>query len=186
MARHDTEPILKDLGVVELTYKGVVLGKTVTNPEGGTHGGATLRYSEQHVQTMRDVEGQNEHDSILTGQTYEVQVNLTGLSMAQLAGFIPGWTLSSASVVHKQINIGNAIGRSMREEAGLLIVKPVEDGVTVTVQKDWLNMELAYPLPEIEVANDLENQRIYVVTFRALRNLTTGRLGFIGKDTTAT
>jgi hypothetical protein len=185
MPHHDNEPVFLDISPAIVTYKGTVLGATVDNPEAGTHGGCSVTISNELRNTMRDVEGTNEHDAILVGQMVTVQCNLTGQSLEQLAAVIPGCALSTAPTVHKKLIIGNGIGSSMRAQAGVLIVTQAEDGIASTDPRDSMRLYNAYPLPEIEFAFDLENQKVYTVTFRGLRN-SSGLIGEIGADVTAT
>lgn len=183
---HQNDPMFEDIGPCIVSYKGTVIGATMANPEGGTHGGCTVRCTKEYRNSMRDVEGLNEHNAYVVGETWEVQCNFTGLSLEQLEDIVPGLTMSAASTPHKKLKIGNAIGSSMRAFAGELILKQAEDGIASTDERDWMRLHLAYPLPNIEFSFDLENQKVYTVTFRGLRRLTDGEIGYIGQDETTT
>lgn len=186
MSHQANDPIFPDLGPFIVDYKGNVLGATTANPEAGTHGGCTIHIANELRNTMRDIEGTNEHDAILVGQMVDAQCNFTGLSLNQLLAVLPGCSISGTSgVAHRKIIIGNGIGSSMRAFAGLLILKLAIDGAASSDPRDWIKLYEAYPLPEIEIAGDLENQRIYTVTFRGLRD-SSGNIGEIGADVTNT
>jgi len=183
MPDHQTnEPAWLDIGPCIVEYKGAVLGATVANPEGGTHGGCAVRHSVEFRNSHRDIEGTNEHDAIVVGTMVEIQCNFTGLSLTQLASVMPGAAISSASTTHKRLNISNAVGSSMRAFAGELILKQAEDGAASADTKDWLKVPLAYPMPELDFAFDLENQKVYTVTFRGLVAPSTGLIAYWGAD----
>jgi len=176
MAKSATaEQFLNDLGPAEITFNGVVWGKTVTNPEGGTHGGTIVKYDASFVDTMRDAEGANEHDSIFVGQKFGVEANLAGMSLTQLKDMFPNASLTGAGP-SKKLVIGNPVGKSMRANAKELLIKPIIDGEPTTDQTLWIRFRLAFPVAAFEIPFDLENQKVTKVTFKIFHNLTTGVL----------
>lgn len=170
-----TEQFLNDLGPAEITYKGSVWGKTSDNPEGGTHGGIIVKYDATSVDTMRDAEGNNPHDSIFVGQNFSVDANLAGMSLTQLKDMFPNASLVGAGP-SKKLVIGNPVGKSMRANAGVLIIKPIIDGEATDDQTLWIVFDLAFPIAAMEVPFDLENQKVTKVTFKIFHDLTTGVL----------
>lgn len=168
-----TEQFLSDLGPAEITFDGTVWGKTVTNPEGGTHGGIIVKYDSTFVDTMRDAEGNNEHDSIFVGQKFGVEANLAGMSLTQLSLMFPNASLIGAGP-SKKLVISSPVGKSMRTNAKRLIIKPIIDGVATTDQTLWIVFDLAFPVAAFEVPFDLENQKVTKVTFKIFHDLTTG------------
>lgn len=171
----------KDIGPAELTFNSLVLGKTVTNPDGGTHGGARVLVTTETRPAMRDALGAQPYDEFVVGRGVRVQANLTGMSIEQLASVIPGATLSTGPA-KKQLKLGNPVGTSMRAGAYELIIKPIVAGAVSTDAEDWINIPLAYPVPDFEIAFSMEDQKVYNVEFRAFDNLSTGVIATVGQD----
>lgn len=175
--------IWKDIGPAEVTYDSVVLGQTVENPDGGTHGGARWRMNTETRQSFRDKSGTMPYDEIVVGTVAEVQANLTGLDVAQFAKILPGATLSDGPT-SKRIDIKSAVGYSMRTNAKTLILKPLVDGEPTTDETQWVTFAKAHPMPTLELAFDMENQKVYAVTFKIFDDLTTGVLAAVGVNET--
>ncbi len=177
------ETIWNDIGPCELTYKSNVLGATVANPEGGTHGGAIFRLTTETAESYRDKEGSNPHDSTVRGTMAEIEANLTGMAVDQLAVLVPGSSLSSGST-SKRLDIKGGAGYSLRDNAGVLYLKPIINGVATTDETQWIKVSLAHPKPgPIELAFDMETQRVYKVIFMAFPD-SSGVIAQIGKDVT--
>lgn len=175
--------IWKDIGPCEVSFDGTVLGKSVANDEGGTHGGCRFRINQEARSSFRDKTGTMPYDQIVVGTTVEVMANLTGMSVEQFAEILPGATLSTGPT-KKRIDIKSAVGRSMRDNAKELILKPIVDGVATTDEQQWITLSKAHPLPDIDLAFDMENQRVWAVTFAAFDDLTTEVIAKIGTNTT--
>jgi hypothetical protein len=172
---YNTQQFLQDLGPCEINYDGVVLGKTATNADGGTHGGVNVRYESTVQDTMRDAEGANPHDSIITGQKMMVEANLAGMSIDQLASIFPNTTVSGSGTSRK-LQIKNPVGTSMRDNAAKLILKPIISGTTSTDPTEWIVFDLAYPTPDFDFAFSLESQKTIKVSFTIFHDLTTNIL----------
>lgn len=168
---YDKEQFLTDLGPGEVTFKGVVWGKTSDNPDGGTHGGILVKYETSEVDTMRDAEGNNPHDSIFVGQKFDIEANLAGMSLEQLKEIFPNATIVGSGTSRKLV-ISNPVGKSMRANAGVLLIKPIIDGEPTTDRTKWLRFPVAYPKAAFEVPFDLENQKVTKVTFKIFHDLT--------------
>lgn len=175
--------VWKDIGPAEITYNGVVLGETVANPEGGTHGGCRFRLMQEHRQSFRDKKGTNPYDEIIVGTKAEIMSNLTGMSIDQLAQAVPGSTLTDGPT-SKRLDIKSGVGYSLRDNAAAIILKPLINGVATADQTQWIQASLAHPKPDFDVPFDMEGQRVYPVTFAIFDNLTTGVLASIGVQTT--
>lgn len=170
-----------DIGPCEVNWNSTVIGKTVANPDGGTHGGTRIRLSTENRPAMRDAVGAQPYDIFITGRMLEIESNLTGLSLEQLAAMIPGASLSTGPT-KKQLKLGNPVGMSLRAASEELILKPIVSGVVSTDEEDWINVPLAYPLPDFDFAFNLEDQKVYKVTFKTFDNLSTGVVATIGED----
>lgn len=187
MPQYDKQQWL-DLGPAEVTWDSEVLGKTSANPNGGTHGGVSIQLAIETRDAMRDAEGTNPHDTIIVGRKMTVKAALTGMSLKQLQKCIPGSTLSTGPG-SKSLKILNPVGTSMRDNAKTLIVKSILDDTVSTDEREWIQVPLAYPMPEFDFAFSLDNQKVYNVTFVCLNSLATGQSGIIatiGDNATAT
>lgn len=173
-----------DIGPCQVEYNGVVLGKTVANPDGGTHGGTRVQVTIERRSAMRDALGAQPYDTFVVGRTLRVQTSLTGLSLEQLAALIPGASLSTGPA-KKQLKLGNPVGMSMRANAEELILKPIAEGAVSTKEEDWINIPLAFPVPDFDVAFNLEDQKVYNVEFETFDDLSTGVVATIGDDAAA-
>lgn len=169
---YDTEQFLSDLGPAEVTFNGVVWGKTPDNEDGGTHGGILVRYETSEVETMRDAEGANAHDAIFVGQKFEIEANLAGMSLEQLKEIFPNAEIVGSGTSRKLV-IKNPVGMSQRANAKVLLIKPIIDGEPTTDRTKWMRFPLAHPRAAFEVPFDLENQKVTKVIFRVFHNLTT-------------
>lgn len=176
--------LVTDIGPCEISWKGTVLGKTEENPDGGTQGGTILRENVETRESFRDHSGTQAFDSIVVGTRVEVEANLTGLDVSQLAAVVPGATIVDLPGGDKRLELRSAVGYSMRANAGELIMKPIESGVATTDESKWFSFPLAHPRPEFEIAFDIETQKVYKVMFMIFENLTSGIIAKIGEQVT--
>lgn len=170
-----------DLGPCEVTYDGNVIGETVDNPDGGTHGGCNLQISQAFQETHRDQKGEDPHDEIITGQNVQVVCNFAGLSLEQLQALVLGSKLS-AGVTDKEWSIENAVGTSLKDEAKVLILKPIIDGAATSDEDFWITANKAAPKPNFDIPFSLKDQKVYAVTFRCFYDAN-GKQVIIGKNT---
>lgn len=171
-----------DLGAAEVTFNSVVLGKTVANPHGGTHGGVAVSISTPSVDVMRDAEGANIHDGVYTALMIKITANLTGMSINQFKEIIPGSSLVGGS--NKGLLLSSPTGLTKRELAHLLIIKPIKRGVVSTTASDWLRLFEAAPEPAFEYQYDFEKQKVYAVSFTGLVRASDFAIGCFGNNTT--
>lgn len=173
----------KDIGPAEISYKGTVLGKTVANPDGGTHGGVGVTITTETRDSFRDATGTNPHDGTIVGRHMMVEANLTGLSLAQLAVLIPGATLSDGA--QKSLILNNPVGMSQRENAGELIIKPIDSGVVSVDETEWISIPLAFPEPDFDFKFDLEGQKVFNSKFKCFNELTgANKIATLGQNST--
>ncbi len=170
-----------DIGPAELTFNSKILGETVANPDGGSHGGVGVQISTSNAEVRRDAKGL--YDKIINDQSVMVQANLTGLALDQLVECIPGAAISTGPT-KKQLVLGSAIGKSHRAGAKALVIKPILENTVSVDNAEWLEFALAFPEPNIDFAFDLENQKVYSVTFVIYKDNTNHEFGTIGEDAT--
>ena len=172
-----------DIGPCEVTFDGAVLGATVANPDGGTHGGTRVMLTHEIRDALRDARGTKAYDRIFVGQDLRIQTNLTGLALDQLASIIPGAVLT-AGPTKKAMTLNNPSGTSMRANAGILLLKPITGGVVSASADDWISIPMAYPDPSFELAFSNDDQKVYAVEFSTFENLTSGLVATFGLNTT--
>ena len=175
MARnYSTEQIQDDIGPCVVVYDSVVIGKTGTNPDGGTHGGVLVNYTVDGVDTMRDAEGGNPHDTIINQHVANIEANFAGLSLEQIKKLMPNSAYATAGTgTSRKLQVKNPVGISMRTNAKPLIIKPINSGVVSTDPTEWIKFPLSFAIPKFAVPNDLKTQRSYKVEFRVFTDLST-------------
>ncbi len=149
----------RDLGPAVLLFLGTDLGETF--------GGVRFRTSTEVTPVMEDRFGNQPIDDIDIGNVVELEAVLTRLSLAQLTAILPG--ASGSGTAGDQMVIRNVVGRSAYANAGLLVVKPIVNGVASVDSTEWLHIFKAYPIPDPEIVYDVTTQRVYKVIFRGYR-----------------
>ena len=155
------EGALGDLGPCVLDYKGSELGRTF--------GGVIFRSTPEDVEVKEDQVGIDAVDKIFVGRVVTVEAMLTRMQLAELSAIMPGSTMSSGVAVVK-----SNVGSKQYANSGILILKPVVDGVTSVTPGEWITMPKAFPKEDYEIQYDNENQRVYKVTFYAFKDQVTG------------
>jgi hypothetical protein len=145
---------LRDLGPCSVIFDSVDLG--------ATQGGVTFRHTESGKTVNEDQHGVTPVDEIKTGATCSVEVPLTRTSLGQLAKVV-----GASSYTGTRLRVKNATGISLLDNAKVLILKPIVNGVTSTDSSNWLTIQKAYAKADFEVSYGNENQRIYKVVFTA-------------------
>ena len=122
-------------------------------------------------------------DSVFLGYTAcNVTIPATRIALATLATLLPGGTNSGGASGYVGVKAGSGIvgvGRSMYDNGKPLFIKPIVDGVAAD-NGYWLRLEHAYPVPNFEVMFDVNNQRVYGLTFHAHPDATSKLLWSMG------
>lgn len=174
----------RDIGPTEVSWGGVVIGKTQTNPSGGTQGGTRVRITTEVADSFRDHSGVQKHDSIVTGTMVEVEANFAGLDVDQMATLLPGATVQNMGGGEKKLDIKSAVGLSLRDNAQELILKPLDDGIPTTDETQWIHFPQAHPRPNVDFAFNLQDQKIFAVMFDVFTDLTTDVIMSVGQQST--
>ncbi len=174
--------IWTDIGPCQLVLGGVVLGKTVENPDGGTNGGTRVQIDQRTVQSRRDHSGEQAHDEIVSGTIVGVEANLAGVDVDQLASLIHGATIVNMPGGNKRIDIKSAVGKSLRKAAQELILKPLVGEEPTEDENEWFVFPLAAPKLNANIAFDLETTKVYAVMFAIFTDLTTGVIASVGQQ----
>ena len=120
-------------------------------------------------------------DGTFTGyDQVEFEAPFTRLTYANLATVIPGASNSGGESGNVVVYANAIVGQSLVAVAQELIVKRIVLGVVDTVQKRWLHLPLAYPIPQFDIPYNLNDQRGFMVLFKVYANESTGVVWHIG------
>jgi hypothetical protein len=162
----------KDIGPVELTYKGTALPDTAA--------GFRYRINLETAQSFRDKQGTQPVDEIVTGTPIDCEADLGIETLEQLAALIPGAVLGAGTNT-KSVTIKSAVGYSLKENAGELIVKPIIGEEPTDDESLWLRFFLAHPKVNFDIVANVRDQRLYKVMFVVFKN-TDGEYAKFGLD----
>lgn len=135
---------------------------------GYTKGGCSVEYSTESVEVTVDQED-SPITELITKQVFQIKAPLAEYDLERLADLIPG-AVFSGDATKKKLVLSGAAGGDLLASAKELILKP--KGGTAN---DWITIHHAIPLPNISFAFEKENQRVFEVTFKAMK----GASGFV-------
>lgn len=144
----------KDIGPVELTFGGTVLGNT--------RGGATLSYNEETTKTTIDKFGTTARAKMIIGQAVTISAAIGEATLAQLAKIL-GTTVTAGSTTDEVV-LQNRVGENLLDSADTLIIKPIIEGTVSATEADWIYVPLATLTANFETPFELENQRAWAFT----------------------
>jgi hypothetical protein len=160
--------MIKDLGPCSVIFNNVDLGST--------KGGVKFKFTEESKPVNEDQKGVTNVDEIKVGfSACEVEVPMTRSTLGKLSTVISG-----SSYTTTRLRVNNQVGVSMYDNAALLVLKPLINGVASTDTKDWLNIPKAYPKIDFELVFDNEGQRVYKTIFKGFPNASTGLIWYLG------
>ena len=132
---------------------------------GKTHGGVTVRISDESVDLKSDQSGTAAEDTVITGSTVEVEMALAEITIARLATALGQTSFGSETGVPGE----NKVGYSMLDNAKSLLLKKYVDGSVSTDAADQIRFPAACPMSDIELSYDAENQRVLKVKFKCFK-----------------
>lgn len=134
---------------------------------GYTKGGCSVEYSTDSVEVTVDQED-TPITELITKQNFSVKVPLAEYDLQRLAKFIPGATFTADGTTPTKVKMvmSGAAGGDLLASAKELILKPV--GGTAN---DWITLHHAVPVPNISFAYEKDNQRVFEVTFKAMKGV---------------
>lgn len=131
----------------------------------GDNHSVTIRHSEDTAEHKTAQNGTSPKDEIFTGEATEVEIAMTGSTLAQMAQTIGiGGTLTGS-----QLMFQSQLGQSMRDSAAQLIIKPIINGAATVLEAKWITFFLAYPKLDMEIVFDAETDREYKVLFKVFK-----------------
>lgn len=175
MADFYASPDIRNLriGVCSIIFNTVSLGNTKE--------GVNFNYEPSLVDITADKYGSSPIDKVLTGEKLEIEVSLAEPNIKNLFAAI-GASDKSSGTGGDRLNIGRSAGFSLlANKAAILVLHLVADPAGVT--NEDIVIYSAVPVSSIEMNYEVDNQRIFKVTFAALINETYGdgrRFGHIG------
>lgn len=158
------------LGVCDVTYKGVNLGHTI--------GGVTVTYTPDFHETSVDAYGSGVVEKFLVGERLKAKVNLAEFTIANLQNAINQGTLQGDDAV----SVGSKAGKRASANAGLLLLHPINSPANDTRQFD-VSLYKAVVSNELAIEHKNDGEKVLPVEFEGLidENRTDGNmLGFIG------
>lgn len=160
------DPISVGFGPCRVTFDGKDLGST--------KGGTTVTYTPEVYEMTVDEFGNTPYDAVLIGEVLTVTTQLAMSTWEQLQAAMPAGTLitDSNDPAKKKLTFGGAT-RRLAALAKELILHPLElpdtdKSADLTIYKAiaWGNVELAY---------NLEGEKVVPVEFHALLDITRDR-----------
>lgn len=102
-------------------------------------------------------------DKIYTGRSIEIEAILTQSTLAQLG------IMQNAAISGTELILSNPAGASMRENAGVLLIKPIVDGAISTDTDNRITVPIAAPQVDWDFPFDGEGgQRSFKTIFHGL------------------
>jgi len=150
---------------------------------GKSHGGVVFRNTEESAPITHDQTGTGSWDDVIVGMTTEVEVALSEGSYDRLKSILSGATILSdgATPMNFALDVDIPLGRSMRDNAKRLILKPIINNAVSTDKHDWIYVPLAHPISDIEWTFDAENQRVARARFKGYpESAANPRMWFMG------
>jgi len=136
-----------------------------------TFGGVTFRYEELRVGIKEDQQGETDIDEVSTGCVNpEIEAPLTEPDLTKLYHCF-GDALAAANF----LKVRNPVGEAFFPKSKPLIVKPIENGVVSTVEKQWIRIHRAIPRVTMEQVYDNAGQRCTKVIFKGFPDDVSGR-----------
>lgn len=132
---------------------------------GKTHGGVTVRISDDSIDLKSDQSGSSPEDTVITGTTVEVELSLAEITMERLATALGQTAFGSETGVPGE----NKVGYSMLDNAKSLLLKKYVNGRESTNPADQIRFPAACPMSDIELNYDAENQRVLKVKFKCFK-----------------
>lgn len=162
------------LGPCQILFKGADLGKT--------EGGVRVISSQQSVELHTDQDGETPVDEYKTGTKVSVTGNLAEITLANFAAMFH--TTVTVDGTKQKVEVTPGVGTSLKDQGGVLIVKPYVAGVVTTNANKWITLQQAGMKANIDLAFDRSTQQ--VMAFEAVGYPDSTSLIATFGDTTAT
>lgn len=148
------------MGACTVSFNGEDLGYT--------KGNVSVSYSTESQPKEVDQED-TPVDEIITKQTFEAKVPLAEYDLDRFAALLPGATVTKDGE-KVRMDLSGSAGGSLVEKAAELKIHPIGGGAN-----DAVTLHHAVPVPNLEYAYERDGQRVFEITFKALK----GTKGFV-------
>jgi len=147
------------MGVCDVTFNAVDLGYT--------SGGVSVSMSTESNEVTVDQEDVPISERI-TKMNFEIKVPMAEYDLSRFATLLPGATLVVDSVDETKMKLvlSGESGTNLLNMAKELIITPA-DGT----DNDKVTLHHAIPVPSMEFAYEKDNQRVFEVTFKAMKGV---------------
>lgn len=160
------------MSAASITFGGVSIGHT--------SGGVTFHYEPKTDPITFDQYGETPVDVIMHGENVQIVANLAEPVVAVLNSVMPSGS-HSVGGAGERLGFGVDAGYSLRNDAKLLVLHPLDKSASDTSED--VNIYLAVVADTVELNYEVDNQRVFEVTWTALVSETYGsgrRLGHVG------
>ena len=164
------------IGACQITYKGVNVGHTLD--------GVELTFEREFEDLTVDKYGSTPVDKALTGNKLMAKFKLAQPDFLSLNIAAPEGEGADGSLGDR-IGLGTDAGYLLRQDAGLLVLRPLKNVATADDSED-VHIYKAVSVENVELAYKVDEQRTVEVTFEGLVDETYGtdrRLGHVGPAT---
>lgn len=162
------------IGACDVYFKGVKLGHT--------KGGVTLTYSPEMADIVADQFGTTPLDKRVMGEVWTATLRLTEETIANWKVALPAGSVAGAG--NGRLTLGSNAGKSLRSEAGQLVLHPLANSPTDASNDVVFHKAIAFD--EVEVESTNEDQKVLEIKMVALVDDTKADgswLGHIGDST---
>lgn len=142
------------LGVCSVTYKGSDLGHTI--------GGVEVIYTPEYKETMVDKYGKSVVEKFLVGERIKAKFSLAEWTLANLQIAVQENTLQGDD----SISAGSVAGKKASENAGLLVLHPVENATSN--KDDDVSIYKAVSTGELSIINNNDGERVLPIEMDGL------------------
>lgn len=161
------------IGACQITYKGVNIGHTLD--------GVELTFEREFEDLTVDKYGSSPIDKALTGNKLMAKFKLAQPDFASMNIANPEGE-GADGTLGDRIGLGTDAGYLLRQDAGLLVLRPLKNVASVDDSED-IHLYKAVSAENVELSYKVDEQRVIEVTMEALIDETYGvgrRLGHIG------
>lgn len=141
----------KNVGPVEIVFNGTSLGLTL--------GGTVLSAKQNIFRPVADVTGTTARGKFVTGEEVMIKAAVTEATHEQIAAIF-GTDVEGSTT--KAVTFKSQVGKDLLADyVGLLILKPIVEGVVSTTEADWITVPAATLVPAVELPMQIAGQKAW-------------------------
>lgn len=150
-----TKPTIECIGPCLLAYKAASIGHT--------YGPVNFIDKVNTVASMVSAKGSTKRKKYAEGEEVAVECSLAELDIQNLLAVRAGAAVRGTA--QTSLAVKTVVGHNLTDDAGVLIIKPVVDGVASADAQDWLYIPRASVEVDANVTFDATGQKVYKVRF---------------------